>query len=162
MLLHVSPVWSSLRGTVSVQGQAVVLASTTLRRQSCCRSEVLTSSRIADLVDTSSGEAHHGGFPGIFPPLLGGPLSEDRGGVQSVRVPIVSILWIPLQGKPSWWPPRYRYLFRGSHHGGLPGIFMWAPLKAHWDGGSHSLQESPHGGPLGVSSHSQWSQWDCA
>ena len=57
MLLHVSPVWSSLRGTVSVQGQAVVLASTTHRRQSCCRSEVLASSRIADLVDTSSGEA---------------------------------------------------------------------------------------------------------
>ena len=130
MLLHDSPVWSFLRGTVSVQGQAVVLASTTLRRQSCCRSEVLTSSRIADLVDTSSGEAHHGGFPGILPPLLGGPLSEDRGGVQSVRGPFVHnvspAIKLPVRGSDVLSYCRLSrscgYLFRGSHHGGLPGI----------------------------------------
>ena len=156
-----------------MQGQAVVLASTTLRRQSCCRSEVLTSSRIADLVDTSSGEAHHGGFPGIFPPLLGGPLSEDRGGVQSVRGPYVHnvspAIKLPVRGSDVLSYCRlsrlcglFSRLTGTMGHTlferalvGLPGCvlsYLMVPvqlclevLKAHWDNGSHLLQESPRG-----------------
>ena len=139
MLLHDSPVWSFLRGTVSVQGQAVVLASTTLRRQSCCRSEVLTSSRIADLVDTSSGEALMVASP-VSCPLFGWSSFRGPGGCaigpcadcldlvdtsSGEAIMVASPVSIPLQGKPSWWPPRYLHV--GSSQGSLG---RWVTLSS--------------------------------
>ena len=74
MLLHVSPVWSSLRGTVS---------------------------------DTSSGEAILVASP-VSSPLFWVVLCPRTGGVCNRSVCRLS--------------RSCGYLFRGSHHGGLPGI----------------------------------------